>query len=174
MKRVMCIVGAAVLLLAGPAAAAQSKGGSKGGGTFKFKVAEDVQFKDAEGLPGIQVAPLWGDMGKNGDWGALIRFKAGTDSGWHHHSAALHLVMLSGTLTIEPEGGKPTELRTNAYVDEPAKVKHRTMCATEDCVFVLHGSKKFDFVPVKDAMAGKGGAGKAEGGMEKKGTGPMK
>lgn len=147
----------------GKAAASKGKAAGKGaaaskGKIFDFVTAEQVQFEDAPNMEGIQLAQLWGDRTKNVDSGTLIKFKAGTDTGWHYHSNAIHLVSISGALTIEPEGGQPTELRATAYADEAAKVKHRTTCpGPEDCVFVIHMVKKFDFVKA-EAGAKKGAA----------------
>jgi quercetin dioxygenase-like cupin family protein len=125
-------------------------------GKYRITTADQVQFKDAEGLAGVQLAPLWGDMGKGGDSGTLVKFEAGTDMGWHTHTNRIHLVMLSGTLEITPEGGEPTELTTGAYADDPGKVRHRTVCKEgEDCVFVLHLSKKFDFLKAQAPAAKK-------------------
>jgi quercetin dioxygenase-like cupin family protein len=138
--------------------AAKSAAAAGKGKTFHFVTADQVHFEDAPNMVGIQLAQLWGDRAKDGDSGTLIKFKAGTDTGWHYHSNAIHLVSISGALTIEPEGGQPTELRANAFADEAAKVKHRTTCpGPEDCVFVIHMSKKFDFVKA-DAGASKAGA----------------
>jgi quercetin dioxygenase-like cupin family protein len=146
----------------GGASATKGKGAAKSaaaagkGKTFHFVSADQVQFEDVPNMEGIQLAQLWGDRSKDGDSGTLIKFKAGTDTGWHYHSNAIHLVSISGALTIEPEGGQPTELRANAFADEAAKVRHRTTCpGPDDCVFVIHMEKKFDFVKA-DAGASKG------------------
>jgi anti-sigma factor ChrR (cupin superfamily) len=137
-----------------------AKAGAGTGRKVRMVTADRVQFKDAEGMPGLQIAPLWGDMSKNGDWGSLIKFKAGTDVGWHTHTGGTQLVVVSGTLIVEPEGGAPGELTSGAYAEEPATVKHRTVCKEgEDCVFLLHMTKRFDFLKAKEpAPAAAGGA----------------
>jgi hypothetical protein len=140
------------------AAEAAKPAGDKAGGsakrTYKLTPADQVQFKDVEGMKGIQAAQLWGNMSKDGDWGAILKFAAGTDVGWHTHTSHIHLVMISGTLNIQPEGGEATDLKAGAYADDPGKVKHRTMCKEgEDCVFFLHMAKKFDFIKAKEPGA---------------------
>lgn len=116
--------------------------------------ADQVQFKDAEGMPGVQVAQLWGDMRKAGDWGALIKFKAGTDVGWHTHTGGTHVVVVAGTLTVQGEGGEPTKLAAGAFASEPAKVPHATRCEEgADCVFLLQMKQKFDFKKAAEPKA---------------------
>jgi quercetin dioxygenase-like cupin family protein len=161
----LSLAGAALALLATGAAAKPQAG------KYLIRTADQVEFKDAKGFEGVQTAQLWGDLSKDGDWGALFKFKAGTDAGWHRHTSRIHLVMISGTLSIEPEGGQPTELRAGSYALDPGKLRHRTMCVQgEDCVFVLHMTKKFDFLPDKAGKAAGKPAGAAEG-AEKKGSG---
>jgi hypothetical protein len=149
MTRTTTVLSAA--LLAALALGAKTDGGAR---KYKLLTADQVQFKPVEGMQGIQTAQLWGDMGKNGDWGGIFKFAAGKDVGWHTHSSRIHLVMISGTLSIQPEGGEPTELSAGAYADDPGKVKHRTICKEgADCVFFIHMSKKFDFLEAKEPSA---------------------
>lgn len=150
MKRTkMALAGA---LLASLAIGAKSDAGAAK--KYRMTPAEQVQFKDVAGMQGVQAKQLWGDMNKDGDWGGFIKFDAGTDMGWHTHTSRIHLVMISGTLSIQPEGGEPTELRAGAYADDPGKVKHRTVCKEgADCVFFLHMTKKFDFLKAKEPAA---------------------
>jgi hypothetical protein len=156
MKRTTMVLAAALLafLSVGAKQAGGAKSDAAAARKYRITTADQVQLKDVEGMQGVQAAQLWGDMNKDGDWGGIIKFKAGTDMGWHTHTSRIHLVMISGTLSIQPEGGAATELRAGAYADDPGKVKHRTMCTEgEDCVFVLHMTKKFDFLKAKEPAA---------------------
>lgn len=153
MKRTT-IVAAALLVGAWSLGAKPSKG--QGAAAFRMHGAAEVQFKAVEGMQGIETARLWGDMGRNADWGSLFKFKAGTDTGWHRHSAHIHLVMVSGTLSLQPEGGDAAELTAGAFADEAAGVAHRTVCKEgADCVFLIHTNKKFDFVKAPEPGAKK-------------------
>jgi quercetin dioxygenase-like cupin family protein len=113
---------------------------------YKIWTASDVKFVDAE-VKGVQMAVLWGDP-KKGEYGAVAKFAAGNDAGWHTHTNRIRLVMISGTLVIEVDGQPAKELTATAYVDEPGKIKHKTSCkAGADCVFFMHGHGAFDFIP---------------------------
>lgn len=162
MRRATMAIAASVLSLLAIAAKPQGAGAkseARAARSYQLVTADAVQFKDVEGMQGVQTAQLWGDLSKDGDWGALLKFKAGTDVGWHTHTSRIHLVMVSGTLSIHPEGGSPTELRAGSYADDPGKVKHRTVCKEgEDCIFLLHMTKKFDFLAAKEPGAAAAGA----------------
>ncbi len=118
---------------------------------IQFWNASDLRFK--ESAKGIERAVVWGDPDK-GEYGAIIRYQAGAERGWHTHSNPLHLVMISGTLVFEGEGAPSQELGPGAGVTEPANAKHNSRCKDgADCVFLITGSKKYDFKPVKEKTA---------------------
>ena len=153
MKRATVVAAA---LLAGAWSLGAKPAKEKGAAAFRMHPADQAEFKAVEGIEGVETARLWGDMAKDADWGTLFRFKAGTDTGWHLHSGHLHLVMVSGTLSLHPQGGEAAELSTGSFVDEAAKVVHRTVCKEgADCVFLIHGNKKFDFVKAPEPGAKK-------------------
>ena len=158
MSRTTMVLGAALVAAVAIAARSDAASGAKapaGAGAKAYGVidAGALQFKEA-GVEGVQTAQLWGDMSKDGDWGAVFRFKAGTDVGWHTHSGRVHLVMISGTMNITPEGGAPTDLAAGAFADDPGKVKHRSMCKEgADCLFLIHMTKKFDFLKADEPTA---------------------
>jgi quercetin dioxygenase-like cupin family protein len=97
-----------------------------------------------EGLPGAQQATLWGDIAK-GEHGALYKWPAGTTAPLHWHTNGEHGVVVSGTLTLAPEGGSAKELPAESYVSMAGGTKHATTCtAAADCVFFIHREGKFD------------------------------
>lgn len=158
MKRVlMGALVAACVCLAGTAAAEDAKAPAKvpakkaamAAPAYKIWSASDLKFADAP-MKGVQTAPLWGDSSK-GEYGAINKFAAGTDMGWHTHTNRVRLVMISGTLVIEVKGQPAKELTAGAYADDPGKVVHKTTCkAGADCIFFVHQHGKFDFLPVEE------------------------
>ena len=90
---------------------------------------------------------LWGDPARGGGYGMLIRFRAGFDRGWHLHTHPVHAVMISGTLTVEPESGAPQDLTAGSGVNEVAGARYRLACkGGSDCVFLLTGEDRFDTI----------------------------
>lgn len=119
-----------------------------------------VRFWDVSELPttkgsaeGIQRALAWGDFA-HGEYGMIIKYRNGVTTAWHTHPNALHLVAISGTVMVQFEGSEPRELTPGSGCDEPAKVKHRVTCKEgADCMALLTGLKKYDFLPAKEPMS---------------------
>ncbi len=93
----------------------------------------------APGAP-VDVAPLWGDRTKGGDYGMFLRLRAGQEAGMHAHSADYHGVNVQGTW-IRTIQGDPVlkELPPGSYVFQPAKQFHNDRCkGPEDCILLIH------------------------------------
>lgn len=104
----------------------------------------DMKRVDLTEPKGAQQAVLWGDPTK-GAHGVIDKFPAGLELPLHTHTYAHKVVMISGTMTITPDGGSPKELPAGSYLMMPGGVKHSTGCkAGADCVFFSEGSGKFD------------------------------
>ncbi|MDQ5871142.1 MAG: hypothetical protein M3547_02935, partial [Acidobacteriota bacterium] len=81
-----------------------------GGGDKAAKVwaADEVKWTANPAMPGMSIAPLWGDPSK-GAYGALKKVAGGTAFGWHTHSNAQKVVAVSGTIEFTLEGGTMKE-----------------------------------------------------------------
>jgi len=156
MKRVlMGALVAAFVCLAGSVVAEDAKAPAKAPAkkaaapAYKIWAASDMKWADTE-MKGIQISALWGDP-KKGEYGAMEKFAAGTDVGWHTHTNRMRLVMVSGTLVLEVKGQPAKEIGPGGFADDPGKVVHHTSCkAGADCVFFVHQHGKFDFLPVEE------------------------
>ena len=145
-----------VLMLCGVIAFTMGVGAlAHGAAAAKFHYWNPAELKFTETAKGIERTTVWGDLDK-GDWGALVRFQAGTERGWHTHSHPVNLTMISGTLVFDGEGSAPMELGPGSGVSEPANAKHNTRCKEgESCLFLITGAKKYDFKPSKAPVAAK-------------------
>ncbi len=149
MKRLLTVCGVIALTMG-----AGALGRAAAASGFRFWDASALQFKDTP-KKGIQRAVLWGDPGK-GKYGLMVRYSAGTEHGWHTHSNPFHLVVISGTLVIEPEGSAPQELGPGSGASEVANAKHNTKCEKgADCVFFLTGLERFDVKPAMKPVTAK-------------------
>lgn len=155
MKRVlMGALVAAFVCLAGSAAAEDAKAPAKkavkpAAPAYMITGASDLKWADAP-MKGVQMAVLWGNPEK-GEYGAIDKFAAGLDMGWHTHTNRVRLAVISGTLVIEVKGQPAKELTAGAFADDPGKIVHKTTCkAGADCVFFVHQHGKFDMLPVAE------------------------
>jgi quercetin dioxygenase-like cupin family protein len=146
----------AALVLSGPARAEEKKAtpakkaaSAAKAPAYKVGLPANLTWADAEGIKGVQMAALWGDP-KKGEYGQLVKFAPGTDVGWHAHTLRSRVVVVSGTIIIEPKGSPATELTAGGFLDEPAKFEHRTACKQgADCIFFVHQHGAFDFIPAE-------------------------
>ena len=149
MKRVLLgALVAAVVCLAGSAAAENAKVPAKKGAEYAVKMPSDLMWTEV--AKGVQRATLWGNPDK-GEYGAFFKFAAGAEVGWHTHTSQVRLIAVSGALVVEPKGQPIRELVPGTFVDEPGLFVHRTNCkAGADCVFFIHQHGKFDLNPVDE------------------------
>jgi quercetin dioxygenase-like cupin family protein len=120
-----------------------------GGAKATVWAADEIKWTANPALPGMSIAPLWGDPAK-GAYGALKRVAGGTEFGWHRHTNAQKVVAISGTFDFTLEGGQPKELKPGSFVNLPANTKHYTACrAGADCVFFEEQPGKTDLIPAK-------------------------
>ena len=98
----------------------------------------------------LQHVALWGDRGKNGEYGMLLKLPAGASAGMHAHTKDYHALAIQGTWVHTFEGGGPKELPVGSYVFQPGKQMHDDACAgTVDCIVFVHQHGKGDFIPPK-------------------------
>ena len=93
----------------------------------------------APGAP-VDVAPLWGDRTKPGEYGMFLRLKAGQETGMHAHTADYRGVNVQGIWVRTIQGDPvPKELPPGSYVFQPGKQFHNDMCkGPADCVLLVH------------------------------------
>lgn len=129
-----------------PTAAA---GAAKGAKPDVVWPAEGIKWEDGP-TKGTHVAKLWGDMGKGGPYGVLVKFDAGVMHPLHKHTHSLKIVVISGTFVHQPEGGTETKLGTGSYLLQRGGRNHASGCAPgADCEFFMTSSDKFDLTPVE-------------------------
>ncbi len=97
--------------------------------------ASAIKWTDSTDVKGAKSSILWGDV-KNGPYGALRKFPAGTNVALHSHTSDQKAVIVSGTIVLTLEGGSPKELGPGSYVFIPGGLKHTSECKTgADCLF---------------------------------------
>jgi hypothetical protein len=151
MRLKSCLAFAAAFVLAG-AALAQA-------GQTKpiFMPAADLQWADLNpAFPGIKIVDVWGDHAKTG-FGGFIRFPAGFLSPNHTHTHDIKIVVISGTYTQMPEGGKQARLGPGSYAFQPGgSYRHVSGCdKASDCVIFVESTGPFDLIPVQAPAAAK-------------------
>jgi hypothetical protein len=118
--------------------------------------ASDLKWDPyAPGVP-LQVAKLWGDRLKGGEYGMLLKLPAGFEAGFHSHTADYEAVLVQGTWVHSNEGDATPakEMTPGSYVFQPGKQIHNDVCKSKtDCIIFIHQHAKGDFIPVKVAAA---------------------
>ena len=121
----------------------------------------DIKFEPyAAGVP-LQVAKLWGDRTKGGDYAMLLKMPAGFEVGMHAHTLDYYAVNVQGTWvhTVEGDTNPPKELAVGSYVFQPGKQMHNDVCKGKtDCILFIHQHGKGDFIPAKTAAPAKAAA----------------
>lgn len=116
--------------------------------------AADLRWIDLDpaGAPGVQLAPLWGDPGKEA-FGALFRLPAGFAAPLHTHTHDMKLVIVSGTYLQAEEGEAEFRLGPGSYLLQPGGAyRHTTGCdAAADCIFFVESDGAFDLHFVEPA-----------------------
>jgi anti-sigma factor ChrR (cupin superfamily) len=114
--------------------------------------AANLQWSDLDpkGAPGVKIAALWGDPGKEA-FGAFLRLPAGFSVPLHTHSHPMKLVMVSGLYLQAPEGKAEFRLGPGSYLMQPGgNYRHTTGCdPAADCVFFVESEGPFDLLPVQ-------------------------
>ena len=101
MKRfVFAGVSAIVALLLSSAGHAESA--KAGAGKASLWAAEDLKWVALPDSP-VKMSVVWGDPAA-GAFGAFLKFPAGFEAPLHHHTADHHVVVVSGTAILAPEG----------------------------------------------------------------------
>jgi quercetin dioxygenase-like cupin family protein len=100
--------------------------------------AEDMEWAADPRLPGVKSFLLWGDPDSGEDHAMLRIFPAGFAPARHGHPSTERVVVISGRIIVEYDGGDETILGPGSYSEIPANTRHAVRCASdEDCKFVL-------------------------------------
>ncbi len=104
----------------------------------------------------LQVAKLWGDRAKGGDYGILLKLPAGYVAGMHSHSADSEAVLVQGTW-VHTVDGDPTsnrDLVPGAFVFQPGKQNHDDLCKGKvECIVFVHQRGRGDFLSARSPVA---------------------
>lgn len=110
----------------------------------------------APGVP-LQIAALWGDRAKGGDYAMLLKLPAGFDSGMHAHTLDYRAIGVQGTWVHTQEGETSApELGPGSFVMQPGKQFYSDACkGKQDCIVFIHQHGKSDYIPAKPSAPAK-------------------
>jgi len=132
-------------------AGATPAAGAKAGATQStFMTSDAIPWKpvDPSKPDGVQMFVVWGNP-KEGASGVLIKFPAGTDAGWHWHTAAYYGVVIQGKATHTVQGAAPQTGGPGSVWSQPGGQVHDDKCEEDgDCIEFAYFDGKLDFKPV--------------------------
>jgi quercetin dioxygenase-like cupin family protein len=145
MKLLIVLGLAAAVVMHGPTAVAREpeKGKQK---EILYASADTATF--AEAMPGVSIAPIWGDREK-GAHGTFTKFAPGHDAGMHTHTSDLWLVVLKGAYLYKDDAGEK-RVGPGEFIRIPGGHKHWSGGdKAEGALFYEEGKGKFDLIPTK-------------------------
>jgi hypothetical protein len=154
---------AGVAVLVAVAGLSYAAGAAKGKAPITTAAPDIVWEPYAPNVP-LQVAKLWGDRAKGGDYGMLLKMPGGFEAGMHSHTLDYYAVAVQGTWvhTVEGDASPPKDLTAGSYVFQPGKQFHNDVCKSKtECVLFIHQHGKGDFIPPKAPKAAAAPAGAA-------------
>jgi hypothetical protein len=102
-----------------------------------LQTARELKWVDVPELAGARQAPLWGDP-RSGDNGTLVRWRINTRLRDLVRTQDLHIVVLTGTVTITVQG-EYREFGPGGFLSVPKGVPHSLGCeASGECRFLVH------------------------------------
>ena len=148
------LVSALILaLVAGLSYAYAARAAGKGKPPINWGASDLKWDPYAPGAP-LQVAKLWGDRLKGGEYGMLLKLPSGFEAGMHSHSADYEAVLVQGTWIHSNEGDPDPakEMTPGSYVFQPGRQIHNDVCKSKiDCIIFVHQHAKGDFIAAKVA-----------------------
>jgi len=143
------------LVLAAVAGLSYAAGAAKGKAPVNMSASDLKWDPYAPGVP-LQVAKLWGDRTKGGEYGMLLKLPPGFEAGMHSHTADYEAVLVQGTWihTNDGDTSAPKENTPGSFVFQPGKQNHNDICKSKtDCILFVHQHAKGDFIPAKAVAA---------------------
>ena len=97
-----------------------------------------------EGMPpGIEIAPLRGDLAKGGGE-VLLRLPPNYTVSNHSHTSDELYVWLKGSFTYIAADGTQQDLDPPAYISLPGNTPHAIKCHSEPCILYVKYGRPFD------------------------------
>lgn len=110
---------------------------------------DDLKFE--QGPKGISFALLWGDWNNGGDYGMIVKIKAGHAAPDHRHTHDYHGVTIQGKWAHRGKDGKEVVLSQGSYSKQTGTENHGDRCVgPEDCLILIHQHGKRDFILAKE------------------------
>src|SRR5262245_30827743 len=107
----------------------------------------DLKWKDM-GIPGVQAAPVSGDMQK-GPSRFFLKYPVGFVTPNHHHTADHYVALVSGNITLTVDG-KDQKLGPGSYFALTDKAPHVAKVeGNEEAVFFIKADGPWDVVMEK-------------------------
>jgi len=117
-----------------------------------FVAADELKWVDVPNTP-AKMATVKGDAAK-GAHASFVKLPGGFSAPLHHHTADHHVAVVSGTVTLTPEGGAAKSLAAGSWFQFTGKKKHLTTCeAGADCVLYIVSSGAWDLIPAEAPKA---------------------
>jgi quercetin dioxygenase-like cupin family protein len=106
----------------------------------------------------VKLATVEGNA-ETGPHHAYNKFPAGFSAPLHHHTADHFGTVVSGTVTLTPEGGTPKKLGPGGYWEFKGGKKHSTRCEPgAECILFIDARGKWDVVLAEPAAKPKDAA----------------
>ena len=103
-----------------------------------------------KGGPGLQFALLWGDWNK-GDYGMVVKIKAGHAAPEHSHTADYHGVTIQGKWIHTYNKSDHRTLLPGSYAFQSGQEIHGDRCeGPQDCLILIHQHGPRDFILPKN------------------------
>src|SRR5262245_51795911 len=114
--------------------------------------ADELKWVDVPNTP-AKMATVKGNAAK-GAHASFIKLPGGFSAPLHHHTADHHVAVVSGTVTLTPEGGAAKSLGPGSWFQFTGRKKHLTACeAGADCVLYVVSSGAWDLIPAEAPKA---------------------
>lgn len=98
------------------------------------------------GGPGLDFALVWGDW-KKGDYGMVVRIRAGHAAPKHSHTSDYHGVTIQGNWVHTYGENDDRKLTPGGYAFQSGKEDHGDRCeGPQDCLILIHQHGPRDFI----------------------------
>jgi Domain of unknown function (DUF4437) len=162
LARALGVSVAAMASLAAVAAISYAAGAASRGKPAVISGPDELVWEPYAPGATLQVAKLWGDRAKSGDYGMLLKMPSGFASGLHSHGVDSEAVLVQGTWIHTVDGGDAgpaKELGPGSYVFQPGRQEHNDVCKSKiDCIVFVHQRGKGDFIAARPARPDEAGA----------------